>query len=76
MIISSCCTIPAHDEPIIIKEQVLPQQVEFPELPKIENIDYSDDELTVYVPSYIWMNIAGYMLDVKKTEELYLLFRQ
>ena len=72
-IISSCHTIP---EPIIVKEQVLPQEVKFPSIPVIENIEYSEDEKIVYVPDYIWMNIAEYMLDVKKTEELYLLFRQ
>lgn len=83
LILSSCCTIPEHDEPIIVKEQVLPQEIKFPSVPKVEGIDYSDevdefgnpDPKTVYVPADIWVKIAEYMLDVKKAEELYKLFR-
>lgn len=74
IILSGCCTIP-EPEIIVHTETVLPQEITFPDIPKIENIDYSEDETIVYVPADIWVKIAEYMLDVKKAEELYKLFR-
>ncbi len=70
--VTSCRTIP---EPIIVTKTVLPQEVIFPSVPEIEGITYNEDETIVYVPESVWMRIAGYMVDVQKTEELYKLFR-
>ena len=69
----SCKTAP---EIIIQKEIVLPQEVSFPDFPMFKESDIEYGDGTVILPEWLWIDISIYYLNVKKTEEQYLLFRQ
>jgi hypothetical protein len=45
----------------------------FPDFPSIEGVEYLDG--FVKIPDYVWISIAQYGLDVKKTEDQYKAFR-
>lgn len=72
MLLISCETC----NPEIITKTVNPPAVVFPEFPSIDGVEYSEDSLTVYVPAHVWIALAQYGLDVKKTEDQYKAFRQ
>ena len=73
MLLTSCET--CKPDPIVITETVNPPAVTFPEFPSIDGVEYSEDFTTVYVPANVWIALAQYGLDVKKTEDQYKAFR-
>ena len=71
MLLVSCKTL--EPETVIVTKTVLPPEVIFPDFPAIDGIEYLDG--FVKVPDYVWISLAQYGLDVKKTEDQYKAFR-